>query len=330
MKQALKKPTLGSVFNTLKNLFLVTLGTASIAFGTAVFMIPFDLVSGGMSGMAIILDLVIPIEFITVDIIITALSWIFFILGLIFLGKAFAMKTLVSTIAYPIFVSLFMRLSDPSVLGGYFYLQGNAHPDIALVLAAVGGGSLVGLGCALSFLGGGSTGGIDVIALLVSKYFPRIKSPRVLLTIDTTVVILGVFIIQDFVTSMLGIVSAIISSTLVEKVFLGGQKAFIAQIVSDKYAEINKRIITEAKRTTTVVGVTGGYSGAEKKMLLVSFTMRQYHDVLRIVSTEDKNAFVTIHRAHEISGEGWTWHKVKPADTADKNAASEDVESEDK
>ena len=330
MKEVFKKPTLGSVLKTLKNLFLVTLGTASIAFGTSVFMIPFDLVSGGMSGMAIILDLVIPLEFLTVDIIITALSWIFFILGLVFLGKAFAMKTLVSTIAYPIFVSLFLRLGDPAVLGGYFYLQGNPHPDIALVLAAVGGGSLVGLGCALSFLGGGSTGGIDVIALLVSKYSPRIKSPRVLLTIDTTVVILGVFIIQDFVTSMLGIVSAIVSSTLVEKVFLGGQKAFIAQIVSDKYAEINKRIITEAKRTTTVVGVTGGYSGAEKKMLLVSFTMRQYHDVLRIVSTEDKNAFVTIHRAHEISGEGWTWHKVKPADTADKNAVSEDVESEDK
>jgi hypothetical protein len=57
-------------------------------------------------------------------------------------------------------------------------------------------------------------------------------------------------------------------------------------------------------------------------MLLVSFTMRQYHDVLRIVTSEDKNAFVTIHRAHEISGEGWTWHKVKPADASELSEGS--------
>ena len=290
---------------SIKNVALVLLGTLFIAFGTSVFMIPFDLVAGGMSGMAIIVEKLIPLEAVTVDLVITVLTWGFFLLGWIFLGRAFAAKTLVSSLTYPLFVSLLLKLTDPGVLGGYFHLAGNPHGEIAFVLAAVVGGALVGTGCAVAFLGGGSTGGVDVIALIITKFFPKLKSSRNLFFIDATVVLLGVFIIGDIVTSMLGIVSALVSAILVEKVFLGGSQAFIAQIVSDRHAEINRRIIAELDRTTTAVSVTGGYSGEEKRMLIVSFTMRQYHDLIRIITTTDRGAFVTVHRAHEINGNGW-------------------------
>ena len=306
MKSTHEKYNSKNLLSTLKNILLVLLGTASIAFGTAVFMIPFDLVAGGMTGLAIVIDKLIPIELVTVDLIITVLTWAFFFLGLILLGRSFALKTLISTITYPPLVSLFMHLADPDVLGGYFYLAGNGHSEIAFVLAAIVGGALVGFGCATAFLGGGSTGGVDILALLISKWVPKLRSSLSMFILDTTVIVLGIFIIQDIVTSMLGIVSALVSAILIEKVFIGGNKAFIAHIVSDKYAQINSRIIKEVERTSTVVTVTGGYSGEEKRMLIVSFTMRQYHDVLGIITAEDKNAFVTVHRAHEINGEGWT------------------------
>ena len=108
------------VLYLFKNLLLVVVGTLILAFSTAVFLIPYDLIAGGVSGIAIVIDHVIPdsVEFITIDLIITALTWILYFVGLVALGKSFALKTLVSAIVYPPAIALFMRLSSPDVLGG--------------------------------------------------------------------------------------------------------------------------------------------------------------------------------------------------------------------
>lgn len=302
----MKKISLKKLLPTLKNISLVTLGTVLISIGTAIFLVPFDLIAGGMSGIAIIVENLIDSEYVTIDLVVTVLTWGFFALGLITLGKSFAMKTLVSTVVYPVAFSAVLRLADPEVLGGYFYLAGSEYNQIAFVLAAIIGGALVGTGCALAFLGGGSTGGVDIIALTLSKYFPKLKSSKVLFAIDTTIVILGVFVIKNFVVSMLGIVSALVSALMVDRVFLGGSKALVAHIITDKHEELNRLIIDEVHRTSTIVDVVGGYTGDKKKMIIVSFTMRQYPDLLSAINRADKYAFVTFHRAHEINGEGWT------------------------
>lgn len=295
------------LLNTLKNTLLVIVGTAILAFGTAVFLIPFDLVAGGMSGIAIVLDKLIPLEWLTVDLIITIETWLLFILGAIFLGRGFAAKTLLSTIVYPPLITLFMKLVSPDVLSGYFYLVGYEFADVALLVAAVSGGALMGAGCALSFLGGGSTGGTDVLAFMISKAVPKFKSSYAVFTVDATVVLLGVFVIGDMIVSLLGVVAVFISAVVIDKIFLGGTRAFVCEIVSDRYAEINRQIIEKMQRTTTVIEVLGGYSGEKKKMLKVSFTMREYASLMSVISGCDRGAFVTIHRAHEINGEGWTF-----------------------
>ena len=290
----------------LKNIILTVVGTLILAAGTAIFILPFDLVAGGVSGFAIIIKQLIPAEFVTIDLIVTALTWALFLMGLAVLGRGFAMKTLISSIVYPVGISLFLRLTDPSVFGGFFSLQNSSHSDIALLLGATLGGVLVGAGCAVTFLGGGSTGGTDILAFTLCKIFKKWKSSVVIFAVDAVVVVLGMFIIGDFVLTLLGILSAFIAALMVDKVFLGGSRAFIAQIVTKKYDEINAGVIAKLERTTTILDVTGGYSGTPKKMVMVSFTMSQYADLLRIISKADKYAFVTIHRAHEINGEGWT------------------------
>jgi uncharacterized membrane-anchored protein YitT (DUF2179 family) len=78
-------------------------------------------------------------------------------------------------------------------------------------------------------------------------------------------------------------------------------------VVSDKCDEINAEIIGKIHRTSTIFRVVGGYSGQDKRMLMVSFTMRQYAELLSTVNRIDKNAFITVHAAHEINGEGWTF-----------------------
>ena len=291
---------------TVKNIGLTALGTLILAFGTAVFVLPFDLVTGGVSGIAIIVEHLIPFEFITLDLTVAVLTWTLFLLGLIFLGRSFAAKTLVSSLLYPVFISIFTRLIESETLGGYFSFEGSALGESVIIAAAVFGGVFIGLGCAITFLGGGSTGGVDIIAFLICKINRKIKSSHAIFAVDAAIILLGAFVIADFAVTLLGIVTALVGAVLIDKVFLGGERAFAANIVTDRAEEIVARIISDLDRTATVIDAMGGYSKERKQVVFVSFNLREYQKLLSIISSVDKRAFVTFSRVHEISGEGWT------------------------
>lgn len=291
----------GNLGLLIKNIALVVAGTLILAFGTSVFIIPFGLVAGGVSGFSIVINRVIG-GALSVDLLITLLTWSLFILGIFTLGKSFAVKTLLSTIVYPLGISLFGKLAH----GGFLDLGGSSYPQLALLLSALFGGVLVGTGCAVTFLGGGSTGGVDVLAFTLCKVFSKLKSSVALFTIDALVVVLGMIVFGDAVLSMLGIITALVSAIAVDKIFLGGNKAFAARIISDEFEKINRAVIERLHRTTTIIDVTGGYSGKSKKMICVSFDYTQYSELVKIVSGIDKSAFVTIQRAHQVGGEGWS------------------------
>ena len=300
------KWTRAEILLQLKNILLIVLGTLVLAFGCAVFVVPFDLVTGGVTGLSIFIDNIIQ-SAIPIDVVIAVITWGLFLMGLLFLGWDFSVKTLASTIIYPVAISMFMHLVSPDVLGGIFYLPGSVHADIALIISALFGGLCVGTGCALTFLGGGSTGGMDILAFILCKYFKKWKSSTVIFIIDATTVVLGLFTIGDLILTLLGIIAAWIGAMVIDRIFIGRGQAFTAQIVSDKYEEINLAIREEVRRTTTMFVATGGYSGQPKTVLSVTFTMRQYADLMNVIKRIDKTAFVSITRAHEINGEGWTY-----------------------
>lgn len=300
------KLTKDELLTQLKNFFLVFAGTLVLAFGCAVFVVPFELVTGGVTGLSIIINHVIQ-GAIPIDVVIAVITWALFFLGLLFLGWDFAVKTLASSIIYPFAISLFMRLVDPGVLNGILYLQGSVHADLALIISALFGGICVGTGCALTFIGGGSTGGVDIIAFILCKYFKKWKSSTVIFIVDATTVVLGLFVIQDLIRTLLGVISAWLCAMVIERIFIGSGQAFTAQIVSDKYEEINLAIREEVRRTTTMLMGYGGYSKEKKTVISVTFTMRQYADLMRVVKHIDPTAFISITRAHEINGEGFTY-----------------------
>lgn len=291
------------ILSMLKNLACTVLGTVILAFGTALFIIPFNLVAGGVSGVAIAVN---HITGISVDLLITLLTWTLFLVGFFTLGKSFAFKTLISTIVYPLCITLFSKLVNPDVMGGFFCLSASEYSQIAIILAAIFGGAFVGAGCAVTFLGGGSTGGADIIAFTICRFFKKLRSSVVIFCVDAGVIVLGMFALGDPVLSLLGVVTALVSAVAVDKIFLGESTAFIAQIISDKCEDINAEIIEKLERTTTIFDAVGGYSKQSKKMLMFSFTIGEYSDFMQIVNQNDKNAFVAIHRAHEINGEGWS------------------------
>lgn len=302
----MKKINKADILITAKNILLVIFGTLVLAFGCAVFVVPFDLVTGGVTGLSIVIDHIIG-DFIPIDFTIAALTWLMFFLGLIFLGKDFAIKTLVSAIVYPPAISFFKWLVEHEALGGFLDLTTSAHADIALVIGSLFGGLCIGTGCAITFLGGGSTGGVDIIAFILCKWFKRFKSSVVIFIIDAVTIMLGMFVIKDLITTLLGIISASVGAIVIDKIFIGRSQAFTAQIVSDKHEEINLAIRNEVRRTTTMIPAIGGYSGEAKTVLMVTFTMRQYAYLMNAIKRIDKNAFVSISRAHEINGEGFTY-----------------------
>lgn len=288
----------------LKNLFFVVLGTVILSLGTALFVEPTKLVAGGASGIATILVEILPFEFLTFDLVTFVLTWLLFFLGLIILGKSFAMKTLVSTIVYSPALSLFMRMTTPDFLDG-FLMMDPANPT-HLIVSAVFYGIFCGIGCALTFIGGGSTGGSDIIGFIVSKFCKPLKSSIAIGIVDASIVILGMYFLKNFALTLLGVLAVSIATIVIDKVFIGTSKAFVAQIITDNYEDISRAVISELNRTTTIINAKGGYSGYERKMVMVSFSMREYSNLINIINKNDKKAFVTIYRAHEINGEGWT------------------------
>ena len=150
----------------IKRLFFVILGSFILGFGTGLFLIPYDIVTGGVSGIAILVNSLFGVD---KQLMVTILTWFCFFAGWLLLGHEFAIKTIISTVIYPFAVMLGTYLSSLDL----FYLGdiGELTNSINLFLAGLFGGVLVGTGVGLTFLGGGSSGGIDVITLSFQKFF---------------------------------------------------------------------------------------------------------------------------------------------------------------
>ena len=303
----------------LRQSLMIIASAFLLALAVELFIANFGLVSGGVTGVSIVLNelshkLFSPetADFLNTEFWITLFTWVFFFVGLFVVGKAFAMKTLLFTIVYPVCLYIVKMFLGLEFFGDYFTkISDEAYGkyQIGLILAATVGGALVGLAIAIAFMADSSTGGVDIISYAICKIFPKLRLSRITLLIDAVIVISGMFVINDFVKSLLGIISAAVTSFVIDKVFLGGSRAFIAQIVSDKNEDICTAIRDEMDRTSTIFDCVGGYSGEDKKMVMVSFTMTQYAQLMSIIDRIDPQCFVTVHRAHEIGGLGFSIEK---------------------
>ena len=166
-------------------------------------------------------------------------------------------------------------------------MQNTAFQDIAVLIAAVFGGA-------------------DILAFVICKYCKRLKSTHVVFLIDAIVISCGLFVINDTILSLLGILSAFVCSMMIDKAFLGSSTAYVAHIITDNSNNISQSIIVHLDKTATIVDVIGAYSKETKKMVIVSFSLREYRKLMSIINDADPKAFIQVFRSHEINGEGWT------------------------
>lgn len=197
-----------NIQETTKRGLLVLMGTLVLSVGTAFFIIPYNLVNGGVTGIAIAMHRLFPNAVPSVEGLVAWLGWGLFLVGWAFLGHAFAAKTLLSSALYPLALAFFSR---------YVSAQ-NTCGVRELLVSSVLGGALMGAGCALTFRGGGSTGGVDVIALLACRWQPRLHRSVAVFLVDAVTVVLGYLAFQNPFLSALGVLSALTGALTVSAV----------------------------------------------------------------------------------------------------------------
>ena len=311
------------ILKQIYNVFLVLIGTFIVAFGASVFLLPFGIVSGGLSGFSLIISEFIPLD---IDIIVMIFTWGLYIVGLIFLGWKFSLKTLISSIFYPLFVSLILR----SGMGEYLVrliintgVEINASSSVLeltnlealeagrMIICGLIGGAFTGLGCGITFIGGGSTGGFDILAFILNKY-TGLKTSVSAFIFDGLVVIGGLILNAaklssiGFIAGLIGIFAAVLCAMMIEFIYDRQSGAYFADIITEKSDEIKEKIINDLDRSVTIYHVTGGYSNEEKICVRIIFSRDELLKVKDIVAEIDKDAFLTIGECQTVNGEGFT------------------------
>ncbi len=299
-------------------IFAVVLGTIIVALGNLLFLVPLDINSGGLSGIGIIVRFFVHDDFkvLAYNIVIWSLSIVLWVLGRIFIGREFAYKTLLSTIIFPLANSLFTMV--PGVTDGINFLAdliktaGNEGGVITAgnyLLCSLFGGVFVGTGVAITFVGGGSTGGVDVLTFLIEKY-AHIKQSIASFIVDGLIVVAGICCLvavkpEMLISCLSGIISAFITALVIEVIYIGSQSNYQADIISDKWEEISSYVQDELERGATIIPAKGGYHGDERIILRVVIDKRQYEKLKKYIAEVDPKAFITYTQTHATFGEGF-------------------------
>ena len=269
------------------NLFYVVVGVILIALSINMFFLKVKITPGGVSGLATV---IYYLSGISVGTIVFAINIPLFIAGFFAFGKRYSAKTLFATLLLSIILDATTFL--PQVTDDMF-------------IAAIFGGLLMGAGMALVFKGGATTGGTDVAAKLVIKYFPRFNISEQLFFIDGLVVITAMIAFRDFDVGFYSIITIWISAKVIDLLFEGVGFAKAIFIISDNGDEIADKIMAEVGRGVTGISGEGMYFKTKKKVLLTIADKSQIPAIKFIVKEIDQKAFVFITDVRETLGEGF-------------------------
>ncbi|MGL5978505.1 MAG: YitT family protein [Erysipelotrichaceae bacterium] len=280
--------------NVLIDLLVVILGNVVLSAGIAFFILPNSILSGGLAGIAIATQ---PFTNIEPQVMINVLTIGFFVIGFLILGKNFAAKTLVSSIVYPTFLTMFSSVANQVVI------------TENLLLSSIYGGALIGIGVGLVFRSGASTGGMDIPPLIVNKY-TGIALPKLVLITDALTVGLGALVF-GVEAALIGLIAVWISTFMINKmIMLGAHESKSVMIISDEHEAIVQGIYSKIERGVTLLEAMGGYSRVKKPVVLVVISQRQYHDLQRLVTEIDPNAFMIISETKDVKGLGFSYRET--------------------
>ena len=273
----------------LPDLIQIFTGTLILAVSVVWFIIPYNILSGGVAGIAVALEPLLHLnKMVFANVLVIALLGA----GTVVLGKQFFLTTALSSLLYPVFTSLLSRSA---------YI-----PQIDPVLASFYGGLLGGVGIGIVMRTGASTGGMDIPPMIIHKLTGMKINTLVMIT-DGLTVLLGLSL-YGIEAVLVGMISVFASSYAIGKVLtFGSTTSKSVQIISKDWQKIITEINTTFERGATVFDAIGSYSGESKKVILVVVSERQYNHLIDTIKSIDPTAFIITTDAADMHGEGFTY-----------------------
>ena len=275
---------------TLKEYFFIAAGSFFVSVGVYYFMVPENLATGGISGLSIVLSNYINIP---ISIINFSLNLILFIMGFIFLGKEFGGKTIFSVV----FISLFMYLMET-----FFPVSKPVTDEILLNLIC--GIVLSAIGLSIVFNQNASTGGTDIVAKILNKYF-NMDMGKGLMAADVIVVALA-FFTYGVQTGIVGAFGWFLNGVVVNYFLDGFSVKNEVVIISNKHDEIKNYIFDKLDRGVTLYKAEGGYTNEEKDIIVTILDRKEYYILKRQLKIIDPDVFVTVRTVQEVYGFGFS------------------------
>ncbi len=280
----------------IKQFLFITLGVILMDIAYYFFYLPTNLVTGGTMGLAIILKPFLPFS---PSIFLYIIDIILLIIGLFLLGKGFFLRTCYATLLSPTIIFLFERFLNSN----FFRLDKAQTPYL---VASLAGGVLTAIGLGLCFRNHGTTGGIDVVQKILSKYCHIPYSYTMYMT-DVVIIAIGGFFVTsglhyDVEMVIYGTLTVIGIGYVVDKIALNAKNRRTAYIITSKYDEMKKLIYDTIDRGVTICDVEGGYTGDNLKMIICTMDKREAYILSELVEAIDNRAFTFITETKEVVG----------------------------
>lgn len=275
----------------LKQYIIILIGVMLTSFAIGVFYTPNKIVNGGVSGISTILYHTLSIQ---PGVSFAVINAVFLLLAVWFIGKDFVIKTIVGAGLMSLFVQLFSYI--PPITDN-------------MVLASAFGAFLYGTGIGLTLANGASTGGTDILSRLLQHFFPHIKIGKLLLGVDTAVILVSLIVFRTADLMLWGIIALFISTFTVDWIIRKLNVSKLAFVVTNSGAEVANMLISSSPRGVTLVKTTGAYTLHDNNMLVCALKENEIPDFQKNVLEVDCGAFIIYAEAQQIVGNGFRFYK---------------------
>lgn len=267
--------------------FIFVIGGILYSISINCFLSKNNILNGGFTGIATILNYLFQLPIGTV---IFIMNIPLFFIAFKKLGVRFVLRTVWATLINSTFIDL----------GAILPVYQND-----LLLSSLFGGALVGIALGIIFIRNATTGGVDIIAKLVKLHFPHISIGRSILFFDAFVIVLGGIIYRNFESMLYASVVIFVSAQVLDYVIFGVSRGAMILIISEQSEELCNMILGDLDRGVTILKAQGGYSKSDKDVLLCACFDNQTHKLIKKIKSADENAFFIVTQSKQILGNGF-------------------------
>ena len=278
---------------SLKAYSIITLGLFINALGWTAFLIPAEITGGGMTGVATLIfyatGVPVWIPYLIINVVLIFIS-------IKVLGRSFGVKTVYATLVLTLFFSILQKIIvEPIITEGF--------------MSSVVGGIMAGVGVGIVFSQGGSTGGTDIIAMIINKY-RNISPGKIILYADVIIISSSFLIFKSIEKIVYGYVTMAVTAYAIDLVLTGAKRTVQLFIFSKMYEKIAEKIAIDVNRGITMIDGKGWYSKKESKILMVLVKKQESNNILRIIKEIDPDAFISVNSVMGVYGRGFDRIKV--------------------